>query len=218
MTGATTTRAASALQFPLANVRPAAGRRRAGLGEQPDQDGLRALVQHDQVIRQRPADRRSAVGRSPATSYQISVPTSYAAVIEAMGSEQGRRGLVRAVRLCAGQPEVQRPGDPEHRAQQRHDLYLGVHHRRPVGEDACRTSRARSSPLWTRRRPPATSTRCAYLKAWASIPKTFFSETRFRRRPRQGRQAVYNGNVSGGAVFGGPPNPVHRRCRPTPAP
>jgi phosphate/phosphite/phosphonate ABC transporter binding protein len=149
------------------------------------------------------ADQLSAV---TGYKFQVSVPTSYAASIEAMGSEKAdivwfapfayvlanqkyqAQVLMTTVRhnstsypsvIITSDPSVKKPADLR-------------------GKKFAFVDKASASgylyPF-------------AYFKALGVDPNNFFSEVVFAGGHDKVASAVYNGQVSGGAIFGGPPDP-----------
>ena len=137
--------------------------------------------------------------------YQVSVPTSYAAVIEAMGSDKAdvawfapfayvlanqkynAQVILTTVRNnSTTYPSVIITADPSVKTVQ--DL---KGKKFAFGDKA-----SASNYLYP----------YAYFKALNLDPSTFFSEVLFAGGHDKVVTAVYSGQVSGGAVFGGPPN------------
>ena len=194
------------LDFAVPNVvaeKPAAGE--LGSAEKPIKMAFVPSSRTSQIMAggQPIADQLSAI---TGYKFQISVPTSYAAVIEAMGSEQADVAWFAPFAYVLANQKFNAQvilGTVRNNATTYTSVFI-------TADPSVKSLQDLKGKKFAYVDPASAS---GYLYPFAAVkalgvdPKTYFGETKFAGGHDRVVTAVYNGDVSGGAVFGGAPNP-----------
>jgi phosphate/phosphite/phosphonate ABC transporter binding protein len=195
-----------ALNIPAPNVTPitpAAGE--LGSADKPIQmafipsSNTQTILNNAQPL----ADQLSQI-----TGYKfaVSVPTSYAAVIEAMGSEKADVAWFAPFAYVLANQKYNAQvilSTVRNNATTYTSIFI-------TADPSVKTIQDLKGKKFAFVDPASASGYVfplAYLKGLGIDPKTFFGDTTFAGGHDKVALAVYNGSVSGGVIFGGPPNP-----------